>query len=76
MTFKTILGHIDELLHHANLEFETNTIPSDYLQKKVITAKSNLHNEYGIDLQESPCTLKDGSIFYKSNQKVIVLKVV
>ncbi len=74
MMFTTILGNIKET-EHTNLECETITVPSDYLQKKVIRVISNMQNEYGIDLKDSGCTLEDGAVFYKNEQKIIFLKV-
>ncbi len=75
MLFKTILGNVNEL-GCEKLEYETITISGEFLHEKSISVKSDMDNEYGIDLSGCVCSLKDGSIFYKNDKKIIVLKVV
>ncbi|MBE6070580.1 MAG: urease accessory protein UreE [Clostridium butyricum] len=74
MIFNEVIGNIDEIDNLSEYHVETICLNSEDMLKRILRVTSDHNREYGITLENSE-KLKDGDILYKTDKKLIVVKV-
>lgn len=75
MIFENILGNINDIENIDDFHLEVIYLDSDDLVKKIIRVRSDHNKEYGIALKNTNEQLEDGSILFKENNNIIVIKI-